>query len=122
MNIEKLHELFEKKECDALEFDGICADCNKDLKIEVVLTNEGFRISNGAVYQPDNDEEKFYLKCDECFEKDHTLRNFQECEVYARVVGYLRPVKQYNEGKKAEYEDRKNFNIEKTLETLKNAV
>jgi len=28
------------------------------------------------------------------------------CEVYSRVVGYLRPVDQWNNGKKAEYHDR----------------
>ena len=28
------------------------------------------------------------------------------CEVYSRVVGYLRPVQQWNEGKQAEYTQR----------------
>ena len=27
------------------------------------------------------------------------------------MVGYLRPVKQWNSGKQAEYEDRKTFNV-----------
>jgi len=35
----------------------------------------------------------------------------QETEVYSRVVGYLRPVKQWNEGKQAEYGNRKIFNV-----------
>lgn len=34
------------------------------------------------------------------------------CEVYTRVVGYLRPVSQWNKGKKAEYEVRKTFKKE----------
>ena len=29
-----------------------------------------------------------------------------KCEVWSRVVGYLRPIAQWNEGKKAEYGDR----------------
>ena len=29
-----------------------------------------------------------------------------DCEVYTRIVGYLRPVEQWNKGKKAEYDDR----------------
>jgi ribonucleoside-triphosphate reductase len=33
------------------------------------------------------------------------------CEVYARVVGYLRPVQQWNDGKKAEFKMRKNFKV-----------
>ncbi len=32
-----------------------------------------------------------------------------ECEVYSRVVGYLRPVQQWNKGKQAEFEMRKYF-------------
>ena len=33
----------------------------------------------------------------------------QACEVYSRVVGYLRPVKQWNQGKQQEFKERKNF-------------
>lgn len=36
----------------------------------------------------------------------------QPCEVYSRIVGYLRPVQNWNEGKKAEYDDRKEFNVQ----------
>ena len=35
----------------------------------------------------------------------------QETEIYSRVVGYLRPVKQWNSGKLAEYVDRKTFRV-----------
>jgi ribonucleoside-triphosphate reductase len=34
-----------------------------------------------------------------------------ECEVYSRVVGYLRPVKQWNLGKQQEFSDRKLFDM-----------
>lgn len=30
----------------------------------------------------------------------------QPCEIWTRVMGYHRPVSQYNVGKKAEFEDR----------------
>ncbi len=49
-----------------------------------------------------------------------------KCEVYSRVVGYLRPVNQWNDGKAAEFKDRKTFEVgemkvevaqEKTRET-----
>lgn len=33
----------------------------------------------------------------------------KECEVYSRVVGYLRPVSQWNEAKKSEYELRETY-------------
>ncbi|RLF28044.1 MAG: ribonucleoside triphosphate reductase [Thermoplasmata archaeon] len=34
-----------------------------------------------------------------------------ECEVYSRVVGYLRPVGQWNRGKQQEFNDRKTFDL-----------
>jgi len=40
----------------------------------------------------------------------------QPCEVYTRVVGYLRPVGQFNFGKQQEYKDRKEYKVKK--ETL----
>lgn len=33
----------------------------------------------------------------------------QKCEIYSRVVGYLSPVHRWNDGKKAEFQDRKTF-------------
>ncbi|WP_176777847.1 MULTISPECIES: anaerobic ribonucleoside-triphosphate reductase [Candidatus Avelusimicrobium] len=34
-----------------------------------------------------------------------------KCEVYSRVVGYLRPVQNWNKGKKVEFAMRKTFNV-----------
>ncbi len=34
-----------------------------------------------------------------------------KCEVYSRVVGYLRPVSQWNIGKKEEFCQRKTFDL-----------
>jgi len=39
----------------------------------------------------------------------------QPCEVYSRVVGYLRPVSQWNEGKQQEFKDRKEFKVKTSL-------
>jgi len=36
----------------------------------------------------------------------------QPCEVYSRVTGYLRPVKQWNDAKQQEFLDRKGFNVD----------
>lgn len=46
-----------------------------------------------------------HFKCPKC-ESD--------CEVYSRIVGYMRPVKQWNNGKQQEFKDRKLFDINKT--------
>jgi ribonucleoside-triphosphate reductase (formate) len=43
-----------------------------------------------------------HFTCPECSTE-------QACEVYSRVVGYLRPVQQWNKGKKAEYTQRRTF-------------
>ena len=37
----------------------------------------------------------------------------QECEVYSRVGGYLRPVKQWNDAKTAEFHDRVEYKTSK---------
>lgn len=33
----------------------------------------------------------------------------QRCEVYSRIVGYLRPVSQWNDGKQEEFKERATF-------------
>ncbi len=35
----------------------------------------------------------------------------ERCEVYSRVVGYFRPVQQWNQGKRQEFKDRKNYAV-----------
>lgn len=41
-----------------------------------------------------------------------TAKKRQPCEVYSRIVGYYRPVAQWNKGKKSEYKDRRKFKQE----------
>jgi ribonucleoside-triphosphate reductase len=74
----------------------VCNDCNKCLE-------------EGDEYVPYKTKNEIFIKCKECHQKDPVLRNFQETEVYSRVVGYIRPVKQWNKGKKEEFKDRKMF-------------
>ncbi|MCE5299857.1 MAG: anaerobic ribonucleoside-triphosphate reductase [Spirochaetia bacterium] len=47
-------------------------------------------------------------------ELENQLQNVKgtECEVWSRIVGYFRPVKQWNNGKQEEYEDRVEFAVE----------
>jgi len=44
-------------------------------------------------------------------EKNHCPTCGKTCEVYSRVVGYLRPVSQWNDGKKEEFKIRKTVNM-----------
>jgi len=43
-----------------------------------------------------------HFECPQCIIK-------QPCEVYSRVVGYIRPVQQWHKGKQEEYRERKEF-------------
>ncbi len=38
-----------------------------------------------------------------------------QCETYSRIVGYYRPVQNWNIGKKEEFKDRLAYNEEKTM-------
>ena len=50
-----------------------------------------------------------------------TIDNSQrtKCEVWTRAMGYCRPVKNFNKGKKSEFAERKYFTEEKTMKHLK---
>jgi len=46
----------------------------------------------------------------------HIEKKTTECEIYSRVVGYIRPVNQWNKGKQQEFRDRTTFDLrEKVL-------
>ena len=83
-----------------------CHDCGIEVKTKkkelVGGRFLGYLDPHGAKYT--------VVKCDACYAKMPALTKFQQCEVYSRIVGYLRPVQQWNAGKKAEFKDRKNFN------------
>ncbi len=46
----------------------------------------------------------------------------QPCEIYTRVVGYLRPVDQWNKGKQAEYHDRSTIQPTSVTESVQTTV
>jgi anaerobic ribonucleoside-triphosphate reductase len=73
-----------------------CHDCGKLL-------------ANGKKYFSYEADSKAFAKCEDCHESDPLLRNFRKTEVYSRVVGYIRPVDQWNNGKAAEFGDRTEF-------------
>ncbi len=83
---------------------NLCHDCGKK------IITECEEIKNGVFLAYENRGEKINIfKCNECYAKNPALTNFQECEVYSRVVGYIRPVQQWHKGKKQEYGERKEF-------------
>lgn len=83
-----------------------CHDCGKEIKV----TNDEIKNGYLLIYN-DNGEKITILKCKKCYEKNPGLTNFRNCEVYSRVVGYLRPVSQWNKGKREEYKEREEYKL-----------
>ncbi len=84
--------------------DAVCHDCQGKIQVN------GLDITNGVQLVYDNSGEKVKVfKCNDCYAKSKSLANFQHCEVYSRVVGYIRPVSQWHKGKKQEYGERKEY-------------
>ncbi len=98
----------EKEAAEALHLEekAKCFDCQCDIRVEED------EIANGTllVYE-DKGKDMFVFKCNDCFSKNEGLSEYKQCEVYSRIVGYLRPVSQWNDGKKREYEERKEYNV-----------
>ena len=46
----------------------------------------------------------------------------EKAEVYSRVVGYFRPVSNWNKGKKEEFKDRRTFDVKSSCECRKSSV
>jgi len=49
--------------------------------------------------------------CPRCASEQKTT----SCEVYSRVVGYIRPVNQWNKGKQQEFKDRRTFKLQEQV-------
>ena len=107
----KIDDIKADLENGSTTYKGTCHDCQKTVTVTVKVAEEGLiTIEGGAIYKAKQryTEESFF-KCDDCFAKDKILRDYKECEVYSRVVGYLRPVSQWNKGKRAEWRKRVEF-------------
>lgn len=86
---------------------NFCHDCGKKIEIK------GENIENGLqLFYDDQGKKISIFKCTDCYSQNKSLNNFKECEVYSRIVGYLRPVSQWNKGKKQEYNKRKEYLLE----------
>lgn len=89
-----------------VESDKFCHDCGAEIKVD------GESIENGVYLKYENTGSFIdVFKCNDCFAKSESLTNFQPCEVYSRVVGYIRPVQQWHKGKKQEYGERVEYKM-----------
>ena len=116
---EFLEDLFSKEKVSEIEFRGQCHDCRKEVSIVVKIDEDGkLTVTGGALWYTF----KVFAKCDECFTKSPVLASYQPCEVYSRIVGYMRPVSQWNPGKKEEYKSRTPFSVKSEIEQYQKVI
>ncbi|MCU0520998.1 MAG: anaerobic ribonucleoside-triphosphate reductase [Anaerolineae bacterium] len=54
---------------------------------------------------------------DQAEEKSEATEVRVPCEVYSRIVGYLRPVQAWNKGKQQEFAERRTFKVEESVDS-----
>jgi hypothetical protein len=93
------------------DFNGRCSVCGKKMVLTIYLRNTGepgqieCQIAGGAGFGFDIENPNVFssMKCGTCYEKHG------ETEVWSRIVGYMRPVKNWNPAKQAEFKKRAMF-------------
>ncbi len=80
-----------------------CFDC------ETKIEHSNDELTNGVLL--DYKEVAVY-KCDDCYKKNPSLENYSKCEIYSRVVGYIRPISGTNPGKAQEIKERKYYKVD----------
>ena len=87
MKEKELIELFESRNSKFIDFVGLCHDCKEEHKVtaektETIIDDKvkiDIKIDGGAVYSVDD---KYYIKCPDCYNKDSVLRDYQPCRIY----------------------------------------
>jgi ribonucleoside-triphosphate reductase (formate) len=98
-----MHLFFGEKLGDGEAVKSLIKKVFQNFRLPYVTVTPTFSICPHHGYIPG---EHFF--CPEC-----TIK--QPCEVYSRVVGYLRPIQQWNEGKQEEFKNRKEYKIPKAV-------
>lgn len=108
----KVEELYTLMKNNSVEFTGKCCDCSCNVILKARIENENTIVEGGAIYKPPsswNYQDDYIFKCDQCYSKDSKF--YPNTEVFSRIVGYMRPTSQWNNGKKAEFFIRSSFNV-----------
>ena len=85
-----------------------CHDCGEDFEIKLERKSEDTMEYSGGIIAKNKHNGEYLFKCLTCNNEDPI--NFgTNCEVYSRVVGYLRPIGNWNNAKRAEYCKRVNY-------------
>ena len=100
-----IQNMHDRSQAQIVWVTGQCHDCGAQVQLRscIISASGQFEISGGTLYVVDN---RAYMKCDACFEMKNELTNFHHVECYSRIVGYLRPIEQWNPGKLEEFKER----------------
>jgi hypothetical protein len=109
-----LLDLMDEKGDDHINLVSTCQHCGQDIALMVDrdgIDHIKIRGNCHAKYYPQVD--RIVGLCWECESKGIVVGC--PCETFSRVTGYLRPVKNYNPGKKAEFKLRKMYDMDSAL-------
>uniref|UniRef100_A0A6H1ZFW8 Putative anaerobic ribonucleoside-triphosphate reductase n=1 Tax=viral metagenome TaxID=1070528 RepID=A0A6H1ZFW8_9ZZZZ len=106
--------LFRESGRGCIELHGACQSC-KD-PVDIIIFKNAMEVEgNGGVIVGDMWDDKPQFKCSRCLERDSGMISPTKCEIFTRVVGYLRPIQGFNLGKAEEFRDRKTFKIKEEI-------
>ncbi len=105
---EYIKQLFKEAKTECIELSGKCQCCDIPVTISIFLSEMEPYGNGGFAYRSPGPP---VFKCYKCLERDNNVIHPQRCEVFSRVVGYLRPVQHYNLGKKEEFKTRINYKL-----------
>ncbi len=114
-----IDRLFKEDGVPCLEFTGKCQDCQEPVSVVIFASDRDNPEGNGGMIVGHDDLEPPMFKCSKCLDRDGNMISFTRPEIFTRVCGYLRPVKGFNPGKKAEWKDRTFYDNTKSIKNAK---
>jgi hypothetical protein len=108
--LEFIKGLLKESQVNCIEVKGKCQKCKCAVEL-LVFAGEDEISGNGGIIVGDSYGSKPQFKCTKCLGEDNGMISPTKCEVFTRVCGYLRPVDNFNKGKKAEFRERVNYEV-----------
>jgi len=70
----RLDNYLKEAKSNKIQFKELCHDCGKEIYVKVDQDGKELIIKGGEVYFPKNYD--FFVKCEECYMKDPTLKDY----------------------------------------------
>ena len=100
---------FTESSAPCLEFTGKCQGCGEPVSVIVFANDRDNPEGTGGMIVGSQWNASPEFKCSKCLENDGGKISPTRCEVFSRVVGYLRPITSWNKGKRAEKDMRVDY-------------